>query len=164
MQIYFKIFGEINKLDSSINFKIIGDGPLKSEILEELKKNNLLSRVEFAGNVKPDMVPRCLEEVSVLVVPSRMEGLGMVILEANAMGIPAVGSDVGGIPEAVGVSDNVFSINNNFPTKVAKRVIELINDPNYNLNAIKLSNRISMNFTWEEICKLERKAYEAAKL
>ncbi|MDQ0352759.1 glycosyltransferase involved in cell wall biosynthesis [Alkalibacillus filiformis] len=154
-----EIFREINKLESNISFKLIGDGVLKNNVEMDLIKNELVEKVELLGNIPPEKVPETLEDVGVLVVPSRAEGLGMVVLEANAMGIPVVGSEVGGIPEAIGYNKNVYSLDDNFEKNIAKRVVEILNSSNYESNALKLKERIEENFSWEVVCELEEYHY-----
>jgi glycosyltransferase involved in cell wall biosynthesis len=63
--------------------------------------------------VKAKLHPEALEMISaasVLVLPSRCEGMGRVLIEAMSAGIPVIGSDVGGIPHIVrdGVNGFVF--------------------------------------------------------
>ncbi len=79
-----------------IAFLIIGQGPDDAALREEAKG---ISNVWFTG-----WVPRIEDYYAVLDIlafPSRAEGLGSAILEAMSLGVPAVASAVGGIPEIV---------------------------------------------------------------
>jgi glycosyltransferase involved in cell wall biosynthesis len=68
---------------------------------------NLGVKCRFLGSVSAEQVKRTLQHATLFCVPSRTakggdsEGLGMVFLEAQAMGVPVVSSLHGGIPEAV---------------------------------------------------------------
>ena len=48
-----------------------------------------------------DDIPQIMASIDILVVPSRYEGMGMVIVEAMAAGKPVIGADCGGIPEVI---------------------------------------------------------------
>ncbi len=56
-------------------------------------------RIHFTGT-RPD-IPDLMRSIDVLVVPSLNEGFGRVIVEANAVGVPAVGANAAGIPEVI---------------------------------------------------------------
>jgi glycosyltransferase involved in cell wall biosynthesis len=56
-------------------------------------------RIHFTGS-RTD-IPDLMRSIDVLVVPSLNEGFGRVIVEANAVGVPAVGADAAGIPEVI---------------------------------------------------------------
>jgi glycosyltransferase involved in cell wall biosynthesis len=58
--------------------------------------------VTFLGAVPHEELPSWMAAADVLVLPSRREGLGLVLLEAMACGTPCVASRVGGIPEILG--------------------------------------------------------------
>ncbi|MGH2773788.1 MAG: glycosyltransferase family 4 protein, partial [Actinomycetota bacterium] len=77
-------------------FKIAGEGPMR-RALEDLN----IPRVEFLGKLSADGVRELLDSVWALVVPSRTEGLGRVILEAQARARPVVAFAVGAVPELV---------------------------------------------------------------
>ena len=84
---------------------IVGDGPMRGS-LEKLAKN-LGVKCRFLGPCPSEQIKEMLQRATVFCVPSRTaiggdsEGLGMVFLEAQAMGVPVVSSFHGGIPEAV---------------------------------------------------------------
>jgi glycosyltransferase involved in cell wall biosynthesis len=72
-------------------------------------------------------VARALDEASVLVLPSRSEGMGRVVIEAQLRGRPVLGSDVGGIPDLVtdGVDGKLFPPE---PHAIAEALI-VLDDP-----------------------------------
>jgi len=94
-----EIFYEINK-QKEVDFLVVGDGPLKKEIEQRCKEKNL--NVLFAGKIPHDEIPKYMNAMDVMILPSRNEGFGAVVIEAQSCGVPVVGSDNGGIPEAVG--------------------------------------------------------------
>lgn len=76
---------------------IIGSGPLRPRLEDQIKKHGLEDRVFLAGQI-PE-ARRYLKAFDCFVLPSIKEGLPYAILEALAAGIPVVATNVGGIPE-----------------------------------------------------------------
>ena len=62
-----------------------------------IKDNGLEECISFMGNV--DDIPGFLNDIDVFVLPSRFEGFGIAMIEALAMGIPVVASDIDGPKE-----------------------------------------------------------------
>jgi teichuronic acid biosynthesis glycosyltransferase TuaC len=91
-----EIFKRIHEKRKNTEFIIVGDGELRKSIAEECNKLNI--KIRFTGVVPPCEVPDYINAMDVLILPSRNEGFGCVILEAQACGVPVVGSDRGGIP------------------------------------------------------------------
>jgi glycosyltransferase involved in cell wall biosynthesis len=115
---------EILAATSHTRFLLLGKGPL----LETVQ-----ARAESFGNHV--LVPgfrtdfdRILPECSLLVHPAEMEGLGVVLLQAAACGVPVVASRAGGIPEAVkdGISGRLVPPGD--AAALAREVIELLNN------------------------------------
>lgn len=89
----------VNQEIPNAKLYIIGDGPERLS-LEELS-SDIKVNCTFLGAQKEVKVKEMLSRAQVFCCPSFSEGLGMVFLEAQAMGVPVVSFDSGGIPEAV---------------------------------------------------------------
>lgn len=78
---------------------IVGDGIYRKE-LETLSKDfGIDNNVKFYGKVANSEIFNLLKKMDLFLMPSRTEGLPRALIEAMAMGLPAIGSNVGGIPE-----------------------------------------------------------------
>lgn len=69
------------------------------KLLNYVDKMDLSDNVDFIGTI--NNVPELLNHIDICVVPSKYEGFGLVLIEAMAMGVPCVVSDVGGLKEIV---------------------------------------------------------------
>lgn len=85
------IFAELSK-HKKAKMLLVGDGELRSEIEDKIKRLNLTDKVILTGFV--DNVQDYLQAMDVFVFPSVYEGLGIVAVEAQATGLPVVCSDV----------------------------------------------------------------------
>lgn len=101
-------------LKDSYNIKlvIVGDGPQWENLQNQIKELGLEKEV-FMPGFRDDTV-NVLNALDIFVLPSRMEALGTALLEAQACGIPVMGSRVGGIPECIseGESGLLFEAEN----------------------------------------------------
>jgi|SRR5690625_3604329 len=85
------IMKHLIKKDPTINMLLIGDGELKNQIEAKVKKAGMREQVKFIGI--SDNIPTILHSMDVFVFPSIYEGLGLVLLEAQASGIPCIVSE-----------------------------------------------------------------------
>ena len=80
---------------------IAGDGPARPELERRTVKLGLSESVDFVGWVGPDSVTNLLRTASVVLIPSRREGLPVVAIQAALAGKPIIAARVSGLPEAV---------------------------------------------------------------
>lgn len=86
-----------------LKLRVVGDGPLRPALEAQAAALGLEQHTEFVGQRStPAAVRRDLTGADLLLVPSRTEGLPRALLEGMAIGLPAIGSAVGGIPELLG--------------------------------------------------------------
>lgn len=95
------LLSALTSLDSEAfaELAIVGDGPERERVEDELARRSLEGRVRLLG--ERDDVPRLLAEADVFLLASRSEGLPLSVIEAMAAGLPIVASDVGGLKELV---------------------------------------------------------------
>jgi glycosyltransferase involved in cell wall biosynthesis len=107
--------------------RIAGIGTLAGEVTSRAAA---LDGVAILGALRPDEVRALLDRSGVVVVPSRSEGLGRVILEAFARGRPVVASAVGGIPELVDETTGIL-VPPGDPGALAEGIGALLEDPSH---------------------------------
>ncbi len=116
-----------------VELVIIGDGPLRLQ-LEDLAASSL-KRYQFLGLQPPQVVKSWMNRSLMLAAPSvtastgDSEGLPTVVVEAQAMGLPVVGSVHAGIPQAVVHGETGFLAAERDWTSLAEHILRLLKDP-----------------------------------
>ena len=83
-----------SKLDLDAELYVVGEGPERGNLEILAKKLGVERRVTFTGFVREEEKIKLLKSASVLVLPSSLEGFGIVVVEAWASHIPALVSDI----------------------------------------------------------------------
>lgn len=84
------LIGKLVRKNSKIKCLLVGDGDFRLKIEEKVKSMNLESNVIFLG-IRKD-IDKILKETKLFILPSTFEGLGLVLLEAQASGVPCLAS------------------------------------------------------------------------
>jgi colanic acid/amylovoran biosynthesis glycosyltransferase len=114
---------------------IAGDGPLRSQIEQQITTLGLWENVKLLGYVAPAAFRRLMEQAHLLILPSLtasdgdMEGTPFVLMEALAMGIPVVSTYHADIPEIVKDGVNGYLVPEKDAEALAERLIHLIEHP-----------------------------------
>ncbi|MCK5664083.1 MAG: TIGR03088 family PEP-CTERM/XrtA system glycosyltransferase [Thiotrichaceae bacterium] len=103
---------------------LIGDGPLRQEAIELLKKHQLLQYAWLPGG-RTD-IAELLRSLDIFVLPSQAEGISNTILEAMATGLPVVATNVGGTPELVTDCETGFLVPHSNPEAITKALLQLL--------------------------------------
>jgi len=133
-------------------FIIVGEGPLKNQLLRKLEAANLSGNFTFLGNVKEDMLPAVYNCADVFALPSIQEGQGIVLLEAQASAKPVVAFDVGGVNEALLNVETGLLVKRGSTDKFADAIMKLLSDTALREKMGANGRRfVAENFTWD-IC------------
>jgi len=108
---------------------IVGDGPLRSRLIETVKSLGLADRVNFTGAVGQDKLHDHYRNADIFVLPSLSEGLPVVLMEAMACGLPIVASRITGIPELVSEGKHGLLVTPGKPETIADALQSLADDP-----------------------------------
>jgi glycogen(starch) synthase len=94
-------FARIRERFPGVTLDIAGDGPERERLVAEAGRLRVSDAVRFHGWVEPSRVYDLINTATLLLMPSRREGLPIVSLQAAHMGRPIVGTFAGGLPEVV---------------------------------------------------------------
>ncbi len=161
-------FNELLRKMPGCELEIIGEGPLEKDLKDLVDSLKLNGKVNFLGSLPHDAVLSRLVSASVLALPSvqaasgDMEGLGMVLLEAAAMGIPLVGTHHGGIPEVIVHGKTGFLVEEKSVTNLKKYLLELVADDDTNVR-MGLNAKVMVQDRFEIKCqsKVLERIYES---
>ena len=84
-----------------IEYYILGDGPEAQKLREEAEQRGIKDRVYFLGSQTQEAVVRVLLESHLLILPSEAEALPVVLMEAQATGMPVIATNVGSVRQVL---------------------------------------------------------------
>jgi phosphatidylinositol alpha-1,6-mannosyltransferase len=115
---------------------LVGDGPYRGELARQARRSGVADAIRFTGPVPHEELAAYYDAGEVFAMPCRtrrggldVEGLGIVYLEGSATGLPVVGGDSGGAPDAIVHGETGYVVPGRDHAGVADRLVELLNDP-----------------------------------
>ena len=123
-----KAFALLAARHPDLRMSIAGDGAARDELHDLARTLAVERRVDFLGWVDPADVPRLLNTASIVVMPSRREGLPVAAIQAALMARPIVATPVGGVPEGVHDGENGVIVDRENPADLAAALDGLLSD------------------------------------
>jgi glycosyltransferase involved in cell wall biosynthesis len=130
---------------------IVGDGPERARLHQLAARLGIGHRTRFLGFLPHERIPAVLRDVDILVLPSRYEELGSVLLEAMSAQVPIVASATGGIPELIRHRHNGLLVPPGSPSALATAVRELMADPPLAATLAVRAHQQARAYTWETL-------------
>lgn len=144
-----EIFKKVSECyTGDVAFWAIGDGKLRNSLLHRLQECGV--DCTLWGNQPVEKMPEFMNAIDVLVLPSRNEGLPLVTVEALACGANVVGSNVGGIAEAIG-AENVFDLDKMFIDRISHRIVQMLET--------STEQPLLSVFNWNNTARIENEIY-----
>jgi len=125
----------IYKYKKNIVYIIAGDGPLRNKLKFLSSQLGISNYVKFVGKVKQNEVLKLYQQSHIFILPSitssegEQEGIPVVLLEAQAAGLPVISTYHSGIPEAVINGQSGFLVPERDVDALTKKLMYLINHP-----------------------------------
>jgi glycosyltransferase involved in cell wall biosynthesis len=119
---------QVVKAVPSARLVIAGDGPMRSEWEGKVCSLGLKEKIKFLGYVSESAKQRLLSNCSALVLPSIIEGFGLVILEAFASGRPVLVSNIESCREIVEDGVDGFLLHPQRKDEWSRKMIQLLTD------------------------------------
>lgn len=113
----------------SIHLTCAGDGSLRSQLPEQAARLDITDRVSFTGPVHPDAIPDLYRSADIFVLPSLVEGMPNVVLEAMASGLPVVATRIPGSEELVGDGETGYLVDSGSPESLADALEDIVTRP-----------------------------------
>jgi len=128
-------------------FIAVGSGELYKHIRTLAEQSGLAKNFVFTGFQKE--VGVFLKSFDIFVISSKLEGLGTSVLDAQAAGIPVIGTRAGGIPEMIENEINGLLVYPQCPERMAEAIIRLVSDKDLREKLSKKSLETVQKFSIE---------------
>jgi glycosyltransferase involved in cell wall biosynthesis len=138
-------------------FLLVGEGPERRTIEKTIQELGLEDKVIMTGfypNIS-DLYPI----MDMLCLPSLMEGMGLVLLEAMYFGVPVVATQVGGIPEVIIDGESGLLVDPGNSRALAMAITWLLDDPGLQRQLITGGLRRAQQFTVENMVRHTERVY-----
>jgi len=117
-------------------YVIGGEGAYGTVLRDLARKAGVESHVRFIGKVDEEVLPSIYNLADVFVMPNRVppdsgdvEGFGIVFLEANACGVPVIGGNTGGVPEAIVQEKTGLLVDGTSVQSIADNIVRILTNP-----------------------------------
>ena len=151
---------KVLKSHPDTHFLFVGDGPMYDSLTAELKEENILDHFHFAGLVPPDQVASYIAQADLLWHLSLHEGLPRAVVQALAVGIPAIGFALDGTPEVVINGETGFVTPAEDVDAVAGKTALLLDDPELRRRLGENGkSRVLEQFDWHKMADILEKEY-----
>lgn len=142
-----------------VQLLLIGEGPFKGQLLKisnDLKFKDEVVFINNSGNIEEYM-----SALDIFCMPSRQEGLGLSIMEAQACGLPVVASNVGGIPELIEHGQTGVLVEKENESALAEALIDLLDcKEKRDLIAERAYQLAQKKYSKEEMVKQTLRVYQ----
>ncbi len=134
----------------NVKLLVAGDGPLKKELKALTTELNIMDKVKFLGFIKNNEMLEAYRASAIFVLPSKSEGMPMVVLEAQSLGLPVIIGNFASSDELIEDGRTGFIIKSEKPQDWSKSLSLLYEDVELRkILGKEARNRIVREFGWK---------------
>lgn len=144
-------FASISDRFPKMRLVVAGDGPERASMERQIATLGLANRVEFRGWVAPEDIVNLINTATVVLMPSRLEGLPSVALQAGIMARPVVATPIGGLSEIVLHQQTGLLIPPEDQVGLAEAIVFLLEHPEAAVQMGQaIRDRVKDMFSWQQ--------------
>ncbi|HEX5133425.1 MAG TPA: glycosyltransferase family 4 protein [Candidatus Krumholzibacteria bacterium] len=128
IDVVIRAFAIVHHSLADARLVIIGDGPELPALRQLADRLGLADAVEFGGHMPAEATVEALNRCHVVLNASPKEGWGLTVVEANACGVPVVGSDRPGLRDSIHDGETGFLVPYGDVDAFAERTLRLLTD------------------------------------
>lgn len=143
------------KVKSDVLYFVVGSGPEFKNIQNVVENSPVKNQVVMTGKLSKELLNTCYAAGDLFIMPNipvtgDMEGFGIVLLEANRAGMPAIASDLEGIKDVIEQGVNGFRIPSEDSMAFASKIDEVLNN---DLEAFskRAQEYVTSTFDWDVV-------------
>jgi len=146
-------FGRSEALKKTGILLIGGHGFLEDQLKALVDKLGIANNIRFLGHIPDEDLPGIYQAADYFVLPTeKLEGFGLVILEAMACGTPVLGTPVGAIPEIIGPFDKRLIFNGTNWKDIKEKMEDIIERPDlYFFDPKACRKFVEENYSWKKV-------------
>lgn len=145
------------KIKSDVLYLVVGAGPEHERLKEIVGKSDMMDNILLVGKQPDEVLRNAYAASDIFIMPNipvsgDMEGFGIVLLEANLAGTPAIATDLEGIKDVIENGKNGYKIEVRDSESFSSQIDSLIEN---NLDEMSSSARtfVLENFTWNKVAQ-----------
>ena len=148
---------------SNLQFLIVGGGSQLEKMKQKAKALNIYKNVTFSGFIPHESIVEYYQQLSIFISVSTRESFGVSVLEAAACGVPAITSNVGGLPEVNQHNHTGWIIPPSQPQVLADTIKKLYNDDHLRTQlGNNARSRVTQKFNWKSNVQKMIHIYDSA--
>lgn len=144
-----------------LSCRIIGEGPLKTNLQAEIRRLRLSEIVELLRNIPHPQAMQTLKRSHVFCLPSELEGFGIVTVEAMAAGVPYVNARIEATLETTHNGKGGLLFRPRDPSDLAEKIIRLFQNSKLYAAKRREGMNLAREYDWSIIARETERVYES---
>ncbi|MFQ6039612.1 MAG: glycosyltransferase family 4 protein [Candidatus Poribacteria bacterium] len=149
----------IKNTQREFEVEIVGDGPMRGELVKLAEKLKVSHKLNFVGAAPYEHLAKHYQQADIFVLSSLAEGMPLVVLEAMASGLPIVASKAQGIEDLVKVNKNGYLFTPGDWRSLARYIVDLLKHGQRRIMMGQESIKLVHKYDWDNIAKAYLEIY-----
>jgi glycosyltransferase involved in cell wall biosynthesis len=141
---------------------LVGEGPLEDKLRHQTADLGL-ANVHFYGRADGDELRNVYRAADIFVLPSKSEGMSLALLEAGAMGLPVVATDLATNRQVVVHGESGFLVAPDSPAAFKAALLEIVEDADRYQRMSRTARKLAQQYGWDAVGDDFERVYDLAR-